>query len=298
MTRHTKSPWMPAVVLGVVLAGLVTVRLQSQPPSAGGAFLPLEDYVVGGSWTFRNATPLKFEGSTDDANEASFAFNDMTADITVTFPDAGNVSYAIVPNTLTTNEVDVANSIWFTSNDITFEGPTANGFEAIIDLIDPTADRTITLPDQTGDVQVLGALVAAGSTLTLTSALYNGATIALDTAGGSTITLPASTATGDCFHFLVTVTPTSAQHRLAVVGNDEFVGLAFVESDNATDAAIAFAAADASDNDHFDMNSSTQGGEVGDRVTVCDLLTDNWQIIAHTRASGTEVTPFNTGQVT
>ena len=34
--------------------------------------------------------------------------------------------------------------------DIEFEGATNNGFETVLTVIDPTADRTISLPDETG----------------------------------------------------------------------------------------------------------------------------------------------------
>ena len=146
MTRHTKLPGVPAGVLAVVLAGLFPVTLQAQPVSAGGAFLPIEDYVTAGSWTWRNATPFRFEGSTDDAFETSFAFNDPTADVTATFPDGGNTDYAVVFSALTTNELDVLNSVWLVSNGIRFEGATANAFETTLASTDVGADVTGTIP--------------------------------------------------------------------------------------------------------------------------------------------------------
>ena len=39
-------------------------------------------------------------------------------------------------------------------NDIIFEGATANAFETTLTVTDPTADRTITLPDNTGNIAV------------------------------------------------------------------------------------------------------------------------------------------------
>jgi len=41
---------------------------------------------------------------------------------------------------------------------ITFEGATANGFETVLQVTDPTADRTITLPNATGTVITTGNL--------------------------------------------------------------------------------------------------------------------------------------------
>jgi len=43
-----------------------------------------------------------------------------------------------------------------TTGTLTFEGSTANGFETTLAVTDPTADRTITLPDQSGTVVVTG----------------------------------------------------------------------------------------------------------------------------------------------
>jgi len=39
---------------------------------------------------------------------------------------------------------------------ITFEGSTANAHELLLNVTDPTADRTITLPDDTGTVSLQG----------------------------------------------------------------------------------------------------------------------------------------------
>ena len=127
---------------------------------------------------------------------------------------------------------------------------------------------------------------------------HAGACIALDTAAGTTVTLPAATGTGDRYCFVVSVAPTSNQHRIDVVGNDEFVGGVICNTDNAADAVVGFEAADAGDNDRFDMNGTTKGGRIGDVVTTIDVLTDNWSIEGTLNCSGTEVTPFTTGAVT
>ena len=43
---------------------------------------------------------------------------------------------------------------------IIFEGATANDFETTLTVTDPTADRTLTLPDETGTVATRGFAVA------------------------------------------------------------------------------------------------------------------------------------------
>ena len=63
-----------------------------------------------------------------------------------------------------------ANSINIEPGSIIFEGTTADAFETQLQVVDPTADRTITFPDATGTVTLLTSLsVAAGSGLTYNS---------------------------------------------------------------------------------------------------------------------------------
>jgi len=66
--------------------------------------------------------------------------------------------------------VGSANSINIEPGSIIFEGTTADAFETQLQVVDPTADRTITFPNATGTVALLTSLsVAAGSGLTYDS---------------------------------------------------------------------------------------------------------------------------------
>jgi hypothetical protein len=120
-----------------------------------------------------------FEG-TADAHETTLVVTDPTADRTITFPNAtGTVvlntdlsSYATLANPTFTGTVNAAdltlsgnltvNGTTTTVNSTTvniqnafvFEGTTADAFETTLTVTDPTADRTITLPDDTGTVQL------------------------------------------------------------------------------------------------------------------------------------------------
>ena len=58
-----------------------------------------------------------------------------------------------------------------TTGSLSFEGATANAFETTIAVVDPTADRTITLPDTTGTV------ITTGDTGTVTSTMLLNGTI-------------------------------------------------------------------------------------------------------------------------
>lgn len=59
-----------------------------------------------------------------------------------------------------------------TAGTIAFEGATANDFETTLTVVDPTADRTLSLPD------VTGTLVSSGDTGTVTSTMILDGTIA------------------------------------------------------------------------------------------------------------------------
>ena len=68
-----------------------------------------------------------------------------------------------------------------TAGSLTFEGATADAFELSLAIVDPTADRTITLPDATGTVALLSAVQSFTAAQRGTiSALTDGATITAD----------------------------------------------------------------------------------------------------------------------
>ena len=68
-----------------------------------------------------------------------------------------------------------------TAGSLTFEGATADGFETTIAVVDPTADRTATLPDATGTVALLSLAQSFTAAQRGTiSALTDGATITAD----------------------------------------------------------------------------------------------------------------------
>lgn len=104
-----------------------------------------------------------FEG-TADAYETSLVVTDPTADRTITLPNAtgtvvladgsGNVTVSgnlTVSGTTTTIDSTTINVV----NSFVFEG-TANDHETTLTIVDPTADRTITLPNVTGTVVTTG----------------------------------------------------------------------------------------------------------------------------------------------
>ena len=97
-------------------------------------------------------TQLQFEGSTADANETVLTVTDPTADRTLTLPDATGTVIS------TGNLTDITSTGTLSgASPLTFEGATADDYETTIAVTDPTADRTITLPNHSGTVAVSGA---------------------------------------------------------------------------------------------------------------------------------------------
>tara|TARA_R100001591_G_scaffold88282_1_gene94309 strand:- start:1071 stop:2156 length:1086 start_codon:yes stop_codon:yes gene_type:complete len=105
-----------------------------------------------------------FEGSTADSFETTIAVTDPTADRTITLPNAtGTVSLITATETLTNKTLtsptinggtfsgSFSGSIT-TTGSIVFEGSTDDSFETTLAVTDPTADRTITFPNDTGTV--------------------------------------------------------------------------------------------------------------------------------------------------
>ena len=88
-----------------------------------------------------------FEGATANDFETTLAVTDPTADRTITLP---NVTGTVI----TTGNLSDITNIGVFSSTITMEGSTANDFELTLSAGDPTADRTITFPDETGTVQL------------------------------------------------------------------------------------------------------------------------------------------------
>lgn len=123
-----------------------------------GGVVDTANAISGGTGTFI------FEGTTADAFETTLAVVDPTADQTWSIPNFA-VSAAFMGSTLTTNNVDAANSVWGISNSLVFEGATADAFETTVTVVDPTSDKTVTIPNQTGTFLMSTAAQDAGDSI-------------------------------------------------------------------------------------------------------------------------------------
>ena len=148
---------------------------------------------------------LKFEGATANDYEVSLDVADPTADVTYRLPVAAAGTYGLMSSTLATNAADIANSVYGGTNQLIFEGATADAYETIITPTDATADRTITLPDasgspvlSTGVPQALNSFWGASNSIVFEGATADEFEISLvpaDAAADATVTIPAKTGT-------------------------------------------------------------------------------------------------------
>jgi hypothetical protein len=158
-----------------------------------------------------NDGSIVFEGATANDFETTLTVTDPTADRIITFPDATttvvgtDTTQTLTNKTLTSPTIDsptitstngaaVIHGILLpATHGISFEGATDNDFETILTVTDPTADRTITIPDVTGTVVTTGNLSAITSVGTLASLTVTGDL----TVNGTTTTINSTTLTID-----------------------------------------------------------------------------------------------------
>jgi hypothetical protein len=133
-----------------------------------------------GATTFGSS--ITFEGATDDAHETTLAVTDPTADRTITFPDASgtlvitDATQTLTNKTLTsptinggtfsgtfTGTQDLTSVVLSGGSPLVFEGATADAHETSLAVVDPTADRVVSLPNATD------TLVGKATTDTLTN---------------------------------------------------------------------------------------------------------------------------------
>ena len=123
---------------------------------------------------------IVFEGATDDAHETTLQVTDPTADRTITLQNGSgtlafltDVTGGSTPGNFTTITLD---------NNIVFEGDTDDANETTLTVEDPTADRTVTIPDATGQI------VLRDTTDTLTNKTINASNNTLSNIANSSLT--------------------------------------------------------------------------------------------------------------
>ena len=119
------------------------------------------------SMTFTGGTGITTTGS---GNTITFAINSDVITLTGT--------QTLVNKTLTSPTLNsptivsaTATTLSLTDSSIVFEGATANNFETTLTVTDPTADRTLTLPNSSGTVLTTANAATDGFALAMAAAL-------------------------------------------------------------------------------------------------------------------------------
>ncbi len=169
----------------------------------------------------------------------------------------------------------------------------------------PTTSATIARTDAANTftgTQTVGALVVTGLTQApigvgssvSATAVHAGATYLLDTAGGSTLTLPAATGTGNKYRVVVSVSTTSAAHKVLAASVSDFIVGAAIGQSNAG-AVLGFHSAAATNHSLQMPNAGSQpsGGIIGDSYEFTDIGANLWECTGMFTAGTTATTPFN-----
>ena len=141
---------------------------------------------------------------------------------------------------------------------ITFEGATADAYETVLAITDPTADRTITFPDATGTVSTTSATETL-TNKTLTSPTINGGTFSGTFTGTQDLTgvvlsgaspLVFEGATADAYETTLAFTDPTADRVITMP--------------NATDTLVGKATTDTLTNKSIDLGNNTLTGSLAE----------------------------------
>lgn len=132
---------------------------------------------------------------------------------------------------------------------------------------------------------------AGGSSITLTAEDDERITL-LDTAAGTTVTLPAASGSGVKFRFVISTVATTNSHIVKVANaSDTMIGIILSLDDTGANA-VGFAAAATSDT--ITLNRSTTGSvSKGEYIEVEDIAANVWFVNGVISNTGTPATPFS-----
>ncbi len=170
-----------------------------------------------------------------------------------------------------------------------------------------TSNGNITISAQgTGIVAISPQVTLTGSfkqaihTITATDAIteaeHSGRTLLLGEVGGNAnvvLTLPDATGSGNIYHFIVSVAMGgSTTYKIQVADADNTIAGQIMYLDEDGTAVTSFPTVAASDT--ITLNSGTQGGLVGDTLTLIDIATDKYAVSGQMRVSAgaNPATPF------
>src|SRR6056300_2018708 len=122
--------------IGVEHGGLGVVTLTSNAILLGNGTNAVQNSAIG------------ISGTTLSSTDSSLITIDEALTVTGNTTITGNLTVNGTTTTINSTTVDIVNSF-------RFEGSTSDDYETTLTVTDPTADRTITLPNATGTVSLL-----------------------------------------------------------------------------------------------------------------------------------------------
>src|SRR6056300_1000442 len=150
----------------------------------GAVTLTSNAILLGNGTSAIQGSAIGISGTTLSSTDSTLITIDEGLTVTGNTTITGNLTVNGSTTTINSTTVDVVNSF-------RFEGATADDFETNLTVVDPTADRTITLPDVTGTVITTGNLsgitsldatsIADGSVSNTEFQYLNGVTSAIQT---------------------------------------------------------------------------------------------------------------------
>jgi hypothetical protein len=114
----------------------------------GAVTLTSNAILLGNGTSAIQSSAIGISGTTLSSTDSSLITIDEGLTVTGNTTITGNLTVNGSTTTINSTTVDVVNSF-------RFEGSTADAFETNLTVVDPTADRTITLPNATGIVSLL-----------------------------------------------------------------------------------------------------------------------------------------------
>ena len=107
-------------------------------------------------------------GTANTLEQFRVQFNNLQTDVSGL--ESGTISYtALSATTISVSELTVTSSL--SAESFIFEGDTDDDFETTLTVTDPTADRTLTLPNSSGTVLTTANAATDGFALAMAAAL-------------------------------------------------------------------------------------------------------------------------------
>lgn len=153
---------------------------------------------------------------------------------------------------------------------------------------------SLTAERYTGPTVAVAPFTITSATYTLTKDEHAGRLIVLDKADGIAVTLPKATGSGAVYKFLFKATASGGTYVIKVANStDVYTGSIYVFND--TPGAQIWTVAAVAGADTATFNGTTQGGYLGDFITVTDAIDGIYLIEGTIKQTGTEATPFSAG---